>query len=159
LPYADPAKNEACKRVYEARQKATNREAFNRRRTESALRYQKRHPERVKEANRKYKLKHPDYVMVWQAKDRARRSGLPFNLQLGDIVIPSHCPVLGIPLCHATPGSKKWADGSPSLDRIKPELGYVKGNIRVISWRANNLKRDGTLAEFECIVAYLRDEL
>lgn len=34
----------------------------------------------------------------------------------------------------------------------------AKDNVRVISWRANNLKRDGSLAEFEAIAAYMRGE-
>jgi hypothetical protein len=36
---------------------------------------------------------------------------------------------------------------SPSLDRIKPELGYVPGNIQVISARANVMKNDATPEE------------
>lgn len=33
---------------------------------------------------------------------------------------------------------------SPSLDRIKPELGYVPGNVRVILHGLNSLKSTGT---------------
>lgn len=51
-------------------------------------------------------------------------------------MIPETCPVLGIPL---TIGGKR-SPSSPSLDRIDPALGYVPGNIRVISDRANRLK-------------------
>ena len=45
-----------------------------------------------------------------------------------DIVIPSHCPVLGIPLFQ-TLGKKGGGDHSPSLDKVRPELGYVPGNV------------------------------
>ena len=31
---------------------------------------------------------------------------------------------------------------NPSLDRVVPELGYVRGNVRVISYWANRLKCD-----------------
>jgi hypothetical protein len=110
----------------------------------------------LREANRQYKLRNPANIMVWQAKDRARKQGLFFDLKLGDITIPEFCPVLGIRLAK---GVAKWADSSPSLDRIVPEFGYTKGNVRVISWRANNLKRDGTAEEFERIAAYIRGEL
>jgi hypothetical protein len=41
---------------------------------------------------------------------------------------------------------------SPSLDRKNSSEGYVPGNVWVISWRANDLKRDGTLAEFRAMV-------
>ena len=38
---------------------------------------------------------------------------------------------------------------SPSLDRIFPESGYTKGNVRVISWRANWIKNNSTIEEIE----------
>ena len=47
---------------------------------------------------------------------------------------------------------------SPSLDRIRPQLGYVAGNVRVISNRANHLKSNGTISEFEAVLAYMKRE-
>lgn len=69
--------------------------------------------------------------------------GIPFDLERDSIAIPSVCPVLGIPI--AVSGSRHA--GSPSLDRVLPSRGYVKGNVRVISDRANRLKSDQTAAE------------
>ncbi len=71
-----------------------------------------------------------------RARKRARKLGIPFDLDVSDIVMPSHCPVLGIPLVVGQGRS----DNSPSLDRIIPAVGYVAGNVRVISDRANRLK-------------------
>lgn len=48
---------------------------------------------------------------------------------------------------------------SPSLDRIKPELGYVKGNIRVISFKANSIKNDASIEELRQILQYMEDIL
>jgi hypothetical protein len=77
-----------------------------------------------------------------RARYRAARDGLQFNIEIEDIVVPECCPVLGIKL---SPVSKKGGHHfSPSLDRIVPSLGYVKGNIAVISRLANSIKRDGT---------------
>lgn len=92
--------------------------------------------------------------MCTVAKARARAQGLPFNLEPEDIVFPDTCPILGIPLFFTDGGR---TDNTPSLDKLKPELGYVKGNVCVISWRANRLKCDGSLEEFENIVKYLKD--
>lgn len=94
-----------------------------------------------------------EYTILHNALARAKRHGLAFNIDLSDIVIPVVCPVLGIPLVR---GIGKIHYGSPSLDRVRPRLGYVKGNVRVISHRANTLKRDSTLAEMEKVVADLR---
>lgn len=94
----------------------------------------------------------PERILWYKAKERARALKLPFTLTVDDLVIPEFCPVLGIPLIH---GKGKWHANSPTVDRRIPELGYTKGNARVISWRANDLKKDGTLEEFQKIVAYM----
>jgi hypothetical protein len=61
--------------------------------------------------------------------------------------------LLGITLdCRAPSRS----DNLPSIDRIDPSKGYVKGNVWVISWRANRLKSDATFEELEAIVRGLR---
>lgn len=92
--------------------------------------------------------------MLHRAKARARDLGVPFDLTPADISIPETCPVLGIVLCRSEGDGFKAA--SPSLDRIVPELGYVRGNIVVISNRANLLKRDATRAEIEALAAWMR---
>src|SRR5258708_5621185 len=74
---------------------------------------------------------------VWErARRRAKQRGLEFSIAKDAIVIPATCPALGIPLSLG----KKRSSNSPSLDRIDPSRGYVTGNIRVISDRANRLK-------------------
>lgn len=58
-------------------------------------------------------------------------------------MIPEFCPVLGMKLeCNAGTGHAK--QNSPSLDKVIPELGYVKGNVQVISYLANVMKHDAT---------------
>jgi hypothetical protein len=47
---------------------------------------------------------------------------------------------------------------SPTLDKIIPELGYVRGNIAVISHRANRIKSDATLAEVLKLAAWLEKQ-
>jgi len=86
----------------------------------------------------------PEQFMLIAARSRAKAKNIPFNLLLEDVVIPKLCPVLGIPLILGNGGT---SDNSPTLDRIIPELGYIKGNIAVISWRANRIKSNATPAE------------
>ncbi|MHB8563307.1 MAG: hypothetical protein ACYDDA_05035 [Acidiferrobacteraceae bacterium] len=69
-----------------------------------------------------------------------------------DIIIPKTCPLLGIAL-ERKPGVQ--AGSTPSLDRIDSSLGYVKGNVWVISWRANHIKTDASLEELKQLVAGL----
>lgn len=106
------------------------------------------------EINLAYRQKYRDnheFFMLKAARKRAGKDKLPFDLELSDIVIPEFCPVLGIKL----EIGRENKDSSPSLDKIIPEKGYVKGNIAVISLRANRLKSDGNLSEFKNIINYL----
>lgn len=100
----------------------------------------------------------PEQKLLYAARGRAKKKGIPFTITLADIVIPPVCPVLGIPLVQnlaGGPGAGPAPD-TPTLDRIIPKLGYVPGNVAVISWRANRLKSDATMAELEALVAWLR---
>ena len=78
---------------------------------------------------------------------------MPFTIKAADIVVPTHCPILGLPL-YSTLGKKGGGPNSPSLDRIEPALGYVPGNIVVISNRANRLKSDATIEELRKIASF-----
>ena len=90
------------------------------------------------------------------ADQRSKALGVPFDLKLDDIAIPTHCPILGIPL---SVGLGKPHDGSPSLDRLVPEIGYVKCNVTVISHRANTLKNSGTISELRKIADWMERQL
>jgi hypothetical protein len=94
----------------------------------------------------KYRESHQEKVLFGQARYRARRKGIEFNLEVSDIVIPKLCPVLKIPLVK---NSRKGGPGagSPSLDRINNDKGYIKGNVQIISHRANTMKHCATNKE------------
>lgn len=83
--------------------------------------------------------------MLKNAQRRAKKFGIDCTIKKIDIRIPTHCPVLGIPLRVSDTG--RPCDNSPSLDRIDRSKGYVRGNMEVISHRANTLKRDASPAE------------
>lgn len=89
-----------------------------------------------------------------QIRYRAKRDGIPFDLTVEDLRIPTYCPVLGILL---RPGDGMVRDHSPSVDRIDPSLGYVRGNVAVISWRANSLKKNASTAEVERLLSWMRE--
>ena len=93
------------------------------------------------------------YRMLARAKSRAKQNNIPFNLTLEDIIIPDTCPLLGIKI-EST--KNKNSPNNPSLDRIIPSKGYVKGNIWIISNRANTLKNDATIQELELLVENLK---
>lgn len=97
--------------------------------------------------------KDPRKVMVAHAKKRAAKKGVPFDILYTDIMIPHTCPLLNIPL---RVNENKHSSNSPSLDRIIPELGYVKSNIMIISHKANVVKQDLSIDELELLTKNLR---
>lgn len=100
----------------------------------------------------------PIGYLLRHAETRAKKLGIPFDLGREDLVMPDVCPVLGLPFEWGV-GQMGWRNmRSPSLDKIKPQLGYVKGNVRIISNRANHLKSNGTISEFEAVLAYMKRE-
>lgn len=121
--------------------------------------YQKRHrekyPEKVAERRVQYRLNNPERHLWYHAKNRAKRFGLELNIEVSDIIIPDVCPILDIPI---TKGEGKAHDNSPSLDRIDPRLGYIKGNISVISYKANRYKSDMTIDTLQKLMVYMQKQ-
>lgn len=95
------------------------------------------------------------YQMWCHARKRAKNNNLEIDIDAQDIPdIPITCPVLGIEIKRNIKENSNThgpSDNSPSLDRIDTSKGYIKGNIRVISNRANRLKSDASFEEIEKI--------
>ena len=105
------------------------------------------------EAMRRWRRNNPEKNLLKVARVRARKAGIPFDLAVSDIRITELCPVLGIRLLSVD--DRSGIDNAPTLDKIEPSLGYVRGNVCVISHRANRLKSDASLDELKAVVAYV----
>lgn len=73
-----------------------------------------------------------------------KKKGLPFDIDATYLVsiTPATCPVLGIPLVRGGKGVSQ--PNSPSIDRLIPERGYVRGNIIIVSRLANQVRSNAT---------------
>lgn len=89
------------------------------------------------------------------AKSRAKKLGLAFDLLPEEIKIPKECPLLSIPL------SFYGGDSAPSLDRIDNSKGYTKDNCWVISNKANRMKNNASLIEWQtfCLNSLASEQL
>ena len=94
----------------------------------------------------------PERKMWTSAKWRAKEAGLAFDIRIIDVDIPYVCPILGIPIFTSP---ERAGPNSPSLDRVDNSKGYVRGNVRVISHRANTIKSDLTLEQAKQLVLYI----
>lgn len=101
-----------------------------------------------------YRYDNPAKSLLYAARRRAKAKDLPFDIDESDIRVPPICPVLNIPL---TTGTGVGHENAPSLDRIDPRLGYVRGNIAVISSRANRIKQDATPAEVMAVALWMQE--
>jgi len=136
---------------------------FNRKRND----YQSK----CKECNKKYNRiwKRTDKGRIWRKRYRgqyenkncwfaslrfgAKKRNLEFTITIDDIVIPEFCPILGIKL-QRNKGMPK--DNSISVDRIDNSKGYIKGNVYVISYKANRMKGSMTLEILEKLLEYMK---
>lgn len=92
---------------------------------------------------------------------RSKAKNIPYNLSLPYVrsIATDNCPVFGFPLewnrqSSGKPSGPKY--NSPSLDRIDPKKGYVKGNVVWISMKANSIKNDATIEELEKVTQWLK---
>ena len=95
----------------------------------------------------------PEKTILISAKGRAKKNGLEFNMTISDIVIPKHCPIFTE--IELIKNHNKVSYNSPSLDRVDNTKGYITGNVKIISNKANMLKNNGTLEDFKRLIEYI----
>jgi len=127
---------------------------------ENTLNWQKRmYCERAddfRQMQRDLKLKRPESYMFMGVRARARKRGIPFTITRADVVIPENCPCCSARMeMRSGPAVHGPLPQSPSLDRLDAKQGYVPGNVAVICWRCNNLKRDASIEELRAILAWM----
>ena len=93
--------------------------------------------------------------IYYSAKNRAKTKGIPFDITLQDVedLWVEHCPILGIEL---STENEVLSDNSPTLDKNIPELGYVKGNITIISNLANRIKSNATPSQVMKVALWMK---
>jgi len=89
-------------------------------------------------------------------KQNVKSTKWTWDITYHDIEWNTVCPVLGL---HLDWFAEKRQENSPSFDRINPKLGYVKGNVQIISARANRIKNDGLAKEHRLIADYMDKHL
>lgn len=128
----------SCKRDYDKKWRALNSESY-------------------KKSCSSWRTRKPKSAMITSVKSRAKKFNIPFNVTEQDFEIPEYCPILGLKLKEVQIG--KLSRNSPSMDKIIPELGYIRGNVRVISHLANTMKQDASLEELKLFCVNILDDI
>lgn len=122
-----------------------------------AAAYNKQHVSDNADYYREYRHAKRKANIAWylylEARSRAKRLALEFNLEPQDIVVPKTCPVFGFELM---PSVRR--DTSPSVDRIDTNRGYVKGNVQVISYMANRMKSNASDAQLRQFASWILEK-
>lgn len=90
--------------------------------------------------------------LIRTSKRRARETGIEHDLDLNYLreILPECCPYLGAKFhweSKAGCGNRATHPHSPSIDRIDGSKGYIKGNVAIVSHRANTIKHNATEQE------------
>lgn len=98
--------------------------------------------------------RHPAAALWIGAKKRAALAGLEFTIDRDETLAAISrmtCEATGLPLSWDDQGLRgPWL---PSIDRIDPTRGYVKGNTRITCWAFNRAKSSLTDDQFMTIAA------
>lgn len=92
-----------------------------------------------------YIKKSNEQLLLERAKQSAKEKKLDFNLTIEDIIIPEYCPLLEVKLSFDYTTESR--DTYYSVDRINSDLGYIKGNVQVLSLKANTMKNNANKQE------------
>lgn len=97
--------------------------------------------------------------MFRKARTRAKAANVPFTITKGYLegLIAEYgqvCPALGTPF---QPGVGRPIPESMSIDRFEPRLGYVPGNVWLLSNRANTIKNSATRTELGRVYRWMCD--
>lgn len=152
--YTEYTKNASAKDGLQHNCKACDNARQRKRRIEKKddlLEYSRKY-QATRRNNFEYRLQ----MLLNASKQRATIKNREHTITLQDIKdkypVDGKCPVFGTPLQFNSSG---FRDSSPSIDRIDSNKGYTKENIQIISWKANQIKRNASLEELILLVNYL----
>ncbi len=154
MPYADPEKRRQALRDWRTRN-PDKQQAINARASDRERAYRRSHLTQYAQYQQNSRRRNPQAHLLMDAKRRAKNASLPFSVVLSDINWVTHCPIFGVELDYIK-GNGKVRTTSATLDRRVNDLGYVPGNVFVLSHRANRLKSDATVLELEAILRYMK---
>ena len=98
--------------------------------------------------------------MCNRCEQRADRKKIPFNLTLDHInaIWPkdNRCPALGVLLERGKKHAKRC---SPTIDKLNPALGYVIGNVAIVSHLANAVMQDATPTQVMAVASWFKTQV
>ena len=131
---------------------------------EKIAEYYQNNKERIFENKKNNPFTTQSSVLSNKARTRAREKNIPIDLDF--ISTPNitnwlkhqlRCECCNVEFDIGFKNGKEGGkSNSPSLDRFDPEKGYVKGNVYLICFECNSLKRDANSKRLEMVVNWMK---
>ena len=145
---------------------------------QNSKQYRAKNPEKVKNSYNKWRATHVEQekargkrryakegsipsikitYIVRNARRRAKKRKIQFDEKLFELFKnpPTHCPSCRLEFEYAVGQGRGKRGQSPSLDRFNNNEGYTLENTKIICWKCNSLKADGTLDEIRAVYNYV----
>jgi hypothetical protein len=110
--------------------------------------------------SRKYRITTRGHLATYldNAKARAKAKQIAFDLDLNflESIMTDECPVFKTKFVWGQ--TRDQERETPSLDRIIPELGYIRHNVVFISAKANSIKQEVTETELYAVADWLHEK-
>ena len=159
--YAGTCKN--CQNEYSRNWKRENRDRLAPiKRKQYADRYGVIQREKERIRKEQYPLKVRSQLLRAGMRDRARVKGIEFDsgfFSVGYLMERLsrnlNCECCHNPLDISFKVDRKFNESSPSMDRVNPLKGYVKGNVAILCWRCNRIKQDAAPQELRAIADFM----
>ena len=72
-----------------------------------------------------------------------------------EFILDNKCPILNLEFKSGVSNR----DNLPSIDKIVPHKGYVKGNVQIISFKANAYKSNMSLKQIKKLYNYMKKNI
>ena len=142
------------------REKYRNNEEVRSRSKQYKLAWYHTNKEKQQQKTAKQREANPMLFQYRGIRARAAKCGVPFGFDsfehfISVVDMPDKCPVLGIQLDYRCRDYDKAAKAH--IDRVVPSSGYVPGNVKIISAKANQLKQDNNVDTLQALLNYMKD--
>ena len=159
--YAGICRN--CQNKYSRNWKLKNRNILlPRRRKDYAERYKLINNRNEELRKKQYPLKRRCQILRQGMADRSKNKGIEFDKPfftvaylMNRLINNLNCECCGKKLDIKFKKDKRFNDDSPSIDRVNPLKGYIKGNIAILCWRCNKHKQNSTSKELRMIANFM----
>jgi hypothetical protein len=113
-------------------------------------------PDKARAAGRAWHARNPQLSAAIRAAGAATRRGLDADVgYLAELPCPAMCPVLNTPIKFGDGTGRRPPENTASFDRIDSTKGYVRGNVQVISKKANAMKLNATEEELKLFARWV----